>query len=231
MAGNPDMFLGAGDVAVWFQRVGEEAAARAPAYLELHKKARQYMRTGRQEYGGNTVVDFKNKIIRSNGKVSVGHFTGIDMPRGVVEWHSHPATCQRSCTVGLPSPLDMSSIAKGAVRGTLAHIVYAKEGTYVVRMRSDMRESFQQFGHHVSGVLFADECMQRFDQFFASVSKALVSTINNRTSATYAKVRQKFIKFAAKQGFSVLFFKGATRPSFRLVYDCGAHSATGYRYT
>ena len=35
MAGIPDMFLGAGDVAVWFQRVGEEAAARAPAYLEL----------------------------------------------------------------------------------------------------------------------------------------------------------------------------------------------------
>ena len=213
---------------------GKHCSGKFKVSAELHKKARQYMRTGKHEYGGNTVVDFKNKIIRSNGKVSVGHFTGIAMPRGVVEWHSHPATCQRSnneCTVGLPSPLDMSSIAKGAVRGTLAHIVYAKEGTYVVRMRSDMRESFQQFGHHVSGVLFADECMQRFDQFFASVSKALVSTINNRTSATYAKVRQQFIKFAAKQGFSVLFFKGATRPSFRLVYDCGAHSATGYRYT
>ena len=200
---------------------------------QLHKKARQYMRTGKHEYGGNTVVDFKKRVIRSNGKVTAGHFTGIDMPRGVVEWHSHPATCQKSnneCTIGLPSPLDMSSIAKGAARGTLAHIVYAKEGTYVIRVRSDMRESFQQFGHRISGMVFADECMQRFEQFFASVNRALVTTLHNRTSATYAKVRQQFIKFAAKQGFSVLFFKGATRPKFRLTYDCTAHRATGYRY-
>ncbi|MFP8872997.1 MAG: 4'-phosphopantetheinyl transferase superfamily protein [Myxococcota bacterium] len=35
MARTPDMPLAAGDVAVWFQRVGEAAAARAPAYLEL----------------------------------------------------------------------------------------------------------------------------------------------------------------------------------------------------
>ena len=201
---------------------------------ELHKKARQYMQTGKHEHGGNTVVDFKNKVIRSNGKVAVGHFTGIAMSRGVVEWHSHPATCRKSnkeCTVGLPSPLDMSSIAKGAARGTLAHMVYAKEGTYVIRIRSDVRESIGQFGHQISGVLFADKCMQRFEQFFASIHRALVSTLHNRTSATYTKVRKQFIKFAAKEGFSVLFFKGATRPQFRLTYDCKSRSATGYRYT
>jgi hypothetical protein len=69
-------------------------------------------------------------------------FAVINIPRGVVEFHTHPSRCQASpdksgdvqCTVALPSAADMVNVAVGFRDGVRAHLLYTSEGVYVIQV-------------------------------------------------------------------------------------------------
>ena len=70
--------------------------------------------------------------ITNNGK-----FNSVPIPKGLVQFHTHPAECQNFvCTVGMPSIQDLIEFAKASMRGeALAHCIYSKDGTYCIQTR------------------------------------------------------------------------------------------------
>jgi hypothetical protein len=69
-------------------------------------------------------------------------YAEINIPRGVVEFHTHPSRCQASpdksgdvqCAVPLPSAADMVNVAVGYRDGVRAHLLYSSEGVYVIQV-------------------------------------------------------------------------------------------------
>jgi len=85
------------------------------------------------EHGGNTILNFDDQVIEG-AQEKTGAYNSVQMPRGVVDWHSHPRKCKNDnmCAIGLPSPNDMINITSGALNGTQRHLVYSAEGTYSI---------------------------------------------------------------------------------------------------
>ena len=107
---------------------------------KFHKRVRCYVKKTLKEHGGDTVIDFDhNKVLPAT--MQVGKYDRVDLNRGLVDWHTHPAGClnRDTCTIGLPSPADMANVAIGVASGTLAHMVYSREGTYVIQMKYQVR--------------------------------------------------------------------------------------------
>ena len=99
----------------------------------FHSKNRAYTKQ-MVEFGGNSKLDYGAMLI-SQKEVTSGKYDRVKIPRGVIDWHSHPAKCAKStCTIGLPSPADLCNIYDGALRDSEYHLVYSKEGTYVIRI-------------------------------------------------------------------------------------------------
>jgi len=96
------------------------------------------------EHGGNIQLDFDTMTIYP-AENKTGGYNFIQMPRGAVDWHSHPRKCKNRnvCAIGLPSPADMINITLGAMHGTSAHAVYATEGTYIIQLRRELVEALQ----------------------------------------------------------------------------------------
>lgn len=102
--------------------------------------ARRKMINDLQEHGGNFSLDPVKKLIHG-ADLDVGKYSSIIMTRGLVEWHSHPKLCQkRSCTIGVPSPQDISNILYGHLYGCMGHFVYSEEGTYFVQFPNKVVE-------------------------------------------------------------------------------------------
>src|SRR3954464_5109941 len=78
------------------------------------------------EYGGDAALDY-NSFIISEKEVTSGKYDRVKIPHGIIDWHSHPAKCEKhSCTIGLPSPADLGNIYDSTLRDAEYHLVYSK---------------------------------------------------------------------------------------------------------
>jgi hypothetical protein len=191
---------------------------------KFHNSIRRYMKTSKKEYGGDTIVNFITGTV-SAASVQQGQYDNVDLRRGVIDWHTHPAQCIENgmvCTVGLPSPSDMANIIIGAAYGSMAHMIYSREGTYVILMDSvernlirsnvkykekKIKKTIYEFDNLYS--IFSEKPHERF----RSVKK---STINK----SYNNFRSEFQRLGKQLGFIVLYFQGNSIPTFYLNFHC-----------
>jgi len=97
-------------------------------------------KNGDTEFGGNVKIN-KTSGVLTLGSIVKGSFNNVNFQRGIVDWHTHPFRCQdvNKCTIGLPSPGDMVNTIIGSSLGNLAHIVYSRDGVYILQVRESIR--------------------------------------------------------------------------------------------
>ena len=197
----------------------------------FHAKIRRLMKQEMKEHGGDSVLRFDKGLIMP-ASMQVGEFDRVDLRRGVIDWHTHPAKCQKAgkeCTIGLPSPADMANVVVGVGFGTLAHLVYSREGTYVVQVKYKMRALL------LRDSMFRKLRERQVGEAFTAVYKEF-NKVPHETfragkrrkvdgKAMYAAFTRAFYDVADGEGFCVTLFKGDAVPQFRLHYNCGAISA------
>lgn len=163
-----------------------------------------------KEHGGNAVIDYDNKEI-NEGDLALGGYNYVSMPRGTVDWHSHPRTCQsdKVCAVGIPSPTDMISITLGILYGTQVHLVYSAEGTYAIRLQPRSLVFLQRGKKEVK-----DFCFQ-IHQTLNRLHKHFVGS-----GQTYKSYQKAWLQTVDQLGFHIDFFPGDRTPVFTLTHTC-----------
>jgi len=80
---------------------------------------------------GNTCDKQFLREYRVNGEKS-----SVKTPRGIINYHTHPEQCyiDEGTTYGWPSGEDMSINMNYAKNGTLVHIVFTLEGSYIIKI-------------------------------------------------------------------------------------------------
>lgn len=195
---------------------------------KFHRKIRKLMNEAKKEYGGDSRVDFTKGLILP-ATMQVGGYDKVDLNRGVIDWHTHPNKCLNSskCTIGLPSPSDMANVAIGVADGTLAHLIYSREGTYVVQMMYKERAKlFSDLAYRTSKPKSVEAA---FNRLFDAMDKTdpHVGSYRSKSAATqvsYSNFSKQFRELAKAQGFCLQLFKGNAIPKFSLHYNCSALS-------
>jgi hypothetical protein len=178
---------------------------------ETHLENRGFTRA-MKEYGGNLMFNMQTMKL-GRGDLANGKYNGIMMSRGVVDWHSHPARClnKKTCAIGLPSPADLQNIMVGALYGTSAHLVYAKEGTYLIQVRASFLRKLHTYS---SDAIRAH--LQAIERTFETLHKHFVTTVTMK----YKEYIKVWTKHARSYGFNVRLFAGDRVPSVCVYYDC-----------
>ena len=177
---------------------------------EFHMRNRMLTHDNK-EHGGNMTFDMKDLILKK-GEETDGEYNSVDLPRGVVDWHTHPRECKDddTCAIGIPSPTDLANVVVGFVYGTVAHLVYSKEGTYCIQVKMDTLEKVADNKKILSE--FQDAIVQSF--------LSLHHNFLQRANMNYNQYRKQWLAKAKKWGFRITFFKGDTQPVVPLRYDC-----------
>jgi len=186
------------------------------ATFTMNKQTHEHMRNFTKEmveYGGNLMFDMKTRTLNA-GDTDTGKYNGISMERGVVDWHSHPARCKNDnmCALGLPSPADLANILVGALYGSSAHLVYAKEGTYLIQVSADLIRQLKKDDRKHT---MLSSALDQIDKHFEALHKHfLVSHI------TYREYMKLWMNEISDYGFNVKLFEKNTLPSIHIVFDC-----------
>lgn len=164
------------------------------------------------ERGGSMSVDFKRGTLQNNGVTQSSKYNRIEMDRGAIDWHSHPGSClnDNMCALGLPSPMDLVNIIKGSLYGTRAHMVYAKEGTYVVQLSRETMSRLQADRRSIRTYL------RDIDRTFDALHKMFLK----HSEQSYRQYRQVWLETASQKGLVVHFFPGDTVPEIFFEYGC-----------
>lgn len=187
-----------------------------PSFFKSGRAATKDMK----EHGGNTYISFSDSTI-GEGYTDTGGYNFIEIKRGIVDWHSHPRTCDtpERCAVGVPSHTDLCNIALGALYGTEAHILFSKEGTYVIRLSESTKQQLQ------NGKIDYNDFKVKIDRTLIAIHKSFANTRD-----AYRVYRQKYIKHVRLLGFVVSFFRGNAPPTVRLFLSCNPkHNIDGIK--
>ena len=177
---------------------------------QTHLKHRGFVQQ-KMEYGGSLTFDFGKRLL-TEGTVQTGAYNNISMSRGGVDWHSHPARClnDKTCALGLPSPMDLQNITLGMLFGTVAHLVYAREGTYLVRLDHVL---FKKLKSSLDDVTL----------FFANVDRtfsALHESFIQHPSEAYKSYCRRWRRVAQQIGFRITLFTGHKVPHIKFKCLC-----------
>ena len=88
------------------------------------------------ERGGVFIADIDSGTLTCPDSVQKGETSEVTIDHGIVEWHTHPTTCDlwTRCGISAPSAKDMSSIVVDVMNGNRVHMVFARDSTYIVRV-------------------------------------------------------------------------------------------------
>jgi hypothetical protein len=134
-----------------------------------------------EEYAGKVVFSdsCKNGICNKKFKdisISKGNNDSVLTPLAVINFHTHPFSCYERENVkwGWPSGEDMRECINFAKSGNLVHLVFSKEGTYVIK------------------VLSTKELTPKVINF---IEKTLIHTHEYRSNDTKIKYKKHFHKY------------------------------------
>jgi muramidase (phage lysozyme) len=195
----------------------------------FHMKVRSFVKTKLKEHGGDTNINFQSGNV-TEATMQVGQYDKVELNRGVIDWHTHPAQCKNkdTCTIGLPSPSDMANVIMGVGVGTMAHMVYSREGTYVIQVKHQLRGRLLQSAGFVKEK--ANEMNARFISLYNKHNQQPHESFGgfkSRTTAAgrYKEFTQSFFSLADMHGFCIQLFKGDKVPRFTLHFNCNVTSA------
>lgn len=162
-------------------RLSAEAYAFAKSHLN-----------DKHEVGGSLVCSPSGELVV--GQTTAGEQRAVEIPIAAVNFHTHPNFCRGrvDCALGVPSAADMHEIAQATkLHGSMYHVVFAHEGTYVVRAPQPSRP--------LAGVRMK----------FAAIQ----STYDPDTEP-YASFIARWLALAAEMGYTVRYFKPAEPVAF-----------------
>ena len=184
--------------------------ARFRVKPEFHRQIRKFT-YDKFEHGGNVVFDFKNQVL-TPGDEAHGEYASVDLSRGVVDWHTHPRSCLNDdmCALGLPSPTDLANVALEMVFGTVAHMVYSKEGTYVLQIDPKILNHISQ----------SKQAVKEYQRFLLKKFEQLHQYFLYHHRLPYSLYRKEWLNLAQNSGIKVHFYKGDAVPTIKVQYDC-----------
>ena len=169
-------------------------------YLTMYKQL-----TRKHEVGGYFKLN-GNRLIPVYS--SSGNSNSINMNNSSkFLFHSHPGRCvdKKNCSLGMPSSTDMAQIVQASSEGNIVHFVVAHEGLYLVQVRCDLVQTFNQ------NPQIKEQIKNEFKQFqnqFSNSSESYDNFINN------------WIQFANQNGFHVLYYPHGSALQFELNPPC-----------
>lgn len=157
------------------------------------------------EHGGTMKTDRANgNIVKSKSRTD-NIYDRVNLPYGEIQYHSHPGEClnDEKCAIGIPSPVDMSGfVQEASVRGTLAHLVYSKEGTYMIRIKPKVLAMLRK--HPKLRKEFRKRVIKKYERMHDVFAEG---------DENYTDYRRRWLAAVNNDGFSVKLFKGKRTPS------------------
>lgn len=178
----------------------------------VHKQNRALCENSMIEWGGNFVLDFdKKRLMR--GSLAKGAYNELRMERGVVDMHTHPKKCLNSqtCAMGVPSMDDMANITIGSKYGTVAHLLYASEGTYAIQLRPAVIQQLAAGGAQAMKGFIGKMRIRG-----AALHKQFLAAQTN-----YRKHRGDWMRMMSALGFNVVLYPPQQIPRVWIQFDCG----------
>lgn len=184
---------------------------------QLFRVSQEMQQTARKavnamtEFGGDVKVDFAKGVLHEGNTVTDDKYAGIQFTRSLVEWHSHPAKCtETECAISLPSPRDVVNVLSGAVYGVQAHIVYSKEGAYVIQVSKELREKTTA---QLPCSLRVEACR------VAAALNSLHEEFMTK-KIPYTVYQRRWMTTTQKLGFLTSLTPNGTRPEVVIDFDC-----------
>lgn len=172
----------------------------------MHKRARTAVES-MVEHGGNIKVNFKAGTLHEGQTTKSTQYAGIQFSRSLVEWHSHPGNCtETECAISLPSPRDVINVLSGACYGVQAHLVYSKEGAYVIQVGPVLKQR----------AMAALPCSLR--QEACKVAKALNALHKSfmDSAIKYSEYKSRWMTLTRKLGFETRLVPKGQHPEIKL---------------
>lgn len=140
-----------------------------------------------------------------------GDRDSVDVPKGMLEFHTHPSTCRDDdpdCGIDVPSPEDIGLLLHGLLNGSLAHLVFASTGSYVMQATPSLAHKIHALGDGYIGSLIAD-----FERLFDEEPQRL-GKLGNR--AFLDRFREAWMRLAKKHRLRCAFQPAPRPPRVRL---------------
>jgi hypothetical protein len=203
---------------------------------DSHERLKMQALKGTNETGGPFIFQRNDETggweLRFAETPAKGQFAKVDIPRGVVECHTHPATCRtNTCTVALPSAPDMVNIVIGVRDGVQAHLLYCADGVYVIQVSPALRKVAQatdprsicRLQHTVCEINGAlDGVMNEYTaKAESSASGAEGSAQQKHLYATYQK---RWLDKARELGFDITLVPYDEQPAVPVQAPCDVAS-------
>jgi hypothetical protein len=212
------------------------ASKQCPALVTIerdsHERLKMHALRGSTETGGPFIFQRNAKTggweLRFAETPAEGKFAKVDIPRGVVECHTHPATCRtNSCTVALPSAPDMVNIVVGVRDGVQAHLLYCADGVYVIRVTDELAKlarattprdicRLQRVICEVNGTL--NDVMDEYTKKAEAPSAGEEGSVGQQR--LYAVYQKRWLDAARALGFSVTLVPFDEQPRVPVSAPC-----------
>lgn len=161
------------------------------------------------EHGGTMTLNVPARTLTQGKTTGGAQYDAIEITRGIVDFHTHPAKClnDSTCALGVPSPADITNVVVGHLYGSQGHLVYAKEGTYTIQLQPRLVE-----------LLKCDfDALVKYVHDLEAVSDDLYNALlKNRMS--YKVYVQSWLRAMKMCGLNVKLFPGNKVPRVTLYY-------------
>lgn len=114
----------------------------------------------------------------------------------------------------MPSEADMVLIARDGIGGCFGHFVFCHTGTYLVTLEPDLRARLAEA--RAKGAKTLDKELRALKKGFEKVQDEFERGLQKGTT-TLASFRQRWLRYAAEQGFRARFFTKNQTPQDMLV--------------
>lgn len=166
------------------------------------------------EVGGSLRVDWdRNELVLD--KVSTGKKDLVKLPRGDVQFHTHPSRCdsKATCYVELPSDADMKIAVTEGMQGVHGQLVIAHGGSYYMAMTPKLRLEAATSGPRA----LANRIGRSFDgRMRRWESRMLSAAGTDRLEAVMDDLRKEWIQACEQEGFAARFRPPSQAPTVQV---------------
>ena len=137
--------------------VGDRATMNTISKLCLTKNI-EY--AGTLKYGRRKRKDSKDGMEVTGHSTKSGDASSVDTPTDIISWHTHPKSCyvEENTIWGWPSGEDMRECIRMGMNGTVAHLIFAIEGVYIIQTNPSFTNYLRQMSSsqdrgHIIGMI------------------------------------------------------------------------------
>lgn len=187
---------------------------------ELHMQNRRYVHEMMTEYGGSLTLrlDSDTHGTLTKERSHKGAYASVELADdNLIDYHTHPSRClnENKCTVPVPSPADVVNAVAKFKQGSLAHLIYVSNGTYLIRPCL-VSGVFAETTRSKNGLqTFLKQVNEEFERLYQwyDVNEAL----GKITTSDY---QEKFLEALPAYGLLGDFFKHNDVPKFKIPLSC-----------